>query len=76
MIEIEEIDDGVFKVTMTSMHYSWLDECCKKLGLQSEIVLSFWLANGLATMTLLGAADNPTPIEPPESSGHSETDDG
>jgi len=53
MIEVIEVDDGVFTVTMTAMHYDWLDACSNRTNMVSEAVLSLWLAAGISSMSEL-----------------------
>jgi len=50
MIVIEEIEDGVYKVTVTDQHREILDRCSKKTSIEGETILSLWIGCGMNTM--------------------------
>lgn len=50
MLEVVEIEDGVFKVTVTDMHYDCLDKTSKQVEICSEAVLAMWIGSGMVEL--------------------------
>lgn len=76
MLEVVEIEDGVFKVTLTHMHYDCMDTMSRNIEICSEAVLAFWIGSGMVELAgFMGdVAANPCP--PAESMGEDELVDG
>jgi len=51
MLEVKKTADGLFEVTVTLMHYEWLDNCSKNTGVSSEGILALCVGIGLCNIS-------------------------
>lgn len=66
MLVVTEIEDGVFRVELTDMHYDCMDKTSKKIEIISEAVLAMWIGCGM--VELAGFAESePECSAPPKS---------
>jgi len=74
MLEVEQIKDGVFKLTFTAMHYEWLDNAAKNSNGIREAVIALWVSIGVSKMPELCVPLPQVTTEPPKSSEPVEVD--
>ena len=67
MLEVMEVDDGVFTVVLTDMHRDCLDTMSKTTEICSEAVLAMWIGSGMIELAAF-AQDEPESHEPPPKS--------
>lgn len=75
MLEVTEIEDGVFRVKVTAMHYDCIDKMSKMTEICSEATLAMMIGCGM--VELAGFAGDglvePGPPIPPLSDADDET---
>ena len=67
MLEVTEIEDGVFEVKLTTMHYDCMDVTSKSIGICSEAVLAMWIGSGMVELSAFADGDGiafPPPVGP------------
>ena len=50
MLEVEEIEEGVYKVTLDEPEHNDLEKLSVELNMNAEVLLAFWIGTGRITV--------------------------